>query len=163
MTDHWADLPQLRADGRRVLRWIRRQGVVVRCDSAEQRRAKEFLLPVFQVLEDVIRPLSLCAVYIYRQADQPLSLRTTSGTLMQDVDGIVWVDATPDRGRLHAIGVSCEAIDKGAAYAQMVFLHELTHIFGGGEHNTEFHQRLDRLIARFNQCTGGRVVNDYCP
>lgn len=29
MVDHWADLAQLRADGQRVLRWIRRQGVVM--------------------------------------------------------------------------------------------------------------------------------------
>lgn len=162
MTDHWADLPQLRADGRRVLRWIRRQGVVVRCDSAEQRRAKEFLLPVFQVLEDVIRPLSLCAVYIYRQADQPLSLRTTSGASMRDVDGIVWVDATPDRGSLHAIGLSVEALGRGPEYTRFLLLHELTHIFSGGKHNTEFHQRLDRLIEQFNRRTGGHLVNDYC-
>ncbi len=163
MTDHWVDLHQLRADGQRVLCWIRQQGVIMCRDPVERVKAAEFLLPVFQALEDVIRPMPLVALYLYRQTDQPPSLRTTSGAPMQDVDGIAWVDATPDRGSLHAIGVSCEAIDKGAAYAQMVFLHELTHIFGGGEHNTEFHQRLDRLIARFNQCTGGRVVNDYCP
>ena len=81
---------------------------------------------------------------------------------MQDVDGVEWVDATPDRGFLHAIGVSCEAIDKGAAYAQMVFLHELTHIFGGGAHSPEFHRELDHMIEIFNQRTGSSIVNDYC-
>lgn len=129
MTDYWANLEQSRADGRRVLHWIRRQGVVMCCDPAKQRQAKEFLLPVFQVAEDVIQPMPLVALYLYRQADQLLSLWTTSGTLMQDVDGIAWVDATTDQGSLHAIGVSCEAIDKGAAYAQMVFLHELDPYF----------------------------------
>lgn len=162
MIDHWVDLPQLRADGRRVLRWIVRQVVVMCCDPIERAKAVEFLLPVFQVLEDVIRPLPLVSVYLYRQADQPSSLRTTSGTPMRDVDGVEWGDVTRDRGELHAIGLSVEALGRGPDYTQFLFLHELTHVFGGGEHNTEFHQRLDRLIARFNQCTGGCVSNDYC-
>lgn len=162
MNDQWADLPQLRADGRRVLRWIRRQGVVMCCEPTEQERARDILLPAIRALEDVIRPLPLVSVYLYRQTDQPSSLRTTSGMPMRNVDGIEWVDATPDRGSLHAIGVSCEAIDKGATYAQMVFLHELTHIFGGWEHSPAFHRKLDRLIEQFNRRTGGHLVNDYC-
>ena len=104
MTDHWADLSQFRADGRRVLRWIRRQGVVMCGDPAKRERARDILLPVFRALEDVIRPVPLVALYLYRQTDQPPSLRTTSGTPMRDVDGVEWVDATPDRGKLHAIG-----------------------------------------------------------
>lgn len=160
MTDHWADLLQFRADGRRVIRWIVRQGVAMCDDPTEQKRARDILLPVFWALEDVIRPVPLVALYLYRQADQLPSLRTTSGTPMRDVDGISWRDVTADRGSLHAIGVSCEAIDKGATYAQMVFIHELTHIFAGGEHNTEFHKLLDRLIARFNAATGSSLVND---
>ena len=53
MIDHWADLLQLRADGRRILRWIVRQGVVMCCEPTEQERARDILLPVFRALEDV--------------------------------------------------------------------------------------------------------------
>lgn len=162
MTDHWADLPQLRADGRRVLRWIRQQGVIMCRNPVERVKAAEFLLPVFQTLEDVIRPMPLAALYLYRQADQPPSLRTTSGAPMQDVDGIKWKDVTGDRGELHAIGLSCEALGQGPEYTQFLFLHELAHIDGGGEHSPAFHQQLDRLIEQFNRSTGGHIVNDYC-
>ncbi len=162
MTDQWANPEQLRADGRRVLRWIRQQGVVICCDPAEQKRARNILLPVFRALEDVIRSVPLTAVYIYRQEDQPPSLRTTSGTPMQDIDGVEWKDVTRDRGELHAIGLSCEALERGPGYTQFLFLHELTHVFGGEAHSPEFHRRLDHLIEQFNRRTGGHVANDYC-
>lgn len=161
MIDRWANLDQLHADGRRVLRWIKRQGVVMCCDSTEQERAKEFLLPVFRVLEDTIRVLPLCAVYLYRQSDQPPTLRTTSGILIQDADGITWIDATPDRGRLYAVGLSAEALDRGREYFQFLFLHELAHVLCGGDHGAEFHKHLDMLIDRFNAATGSTVRNDY--
>lgn len=161
MIDRWANLDQLRTDGRRILRWIKRQGIVMCCDSIERERAKEFLLPVFRVLEDTIRAVPLCAVYLYRQSDQPLSLRTTYGTLKQTVDGIEWVDVTPDRGSLHAIGLSVEALDIGEKYFQMLFLHELAHIFCGFEHSQEFHKSLDEFIDQFNRATGSDIVNDY--
>ena len=160
MIDRWANLPQLRADGQRVLRWIARQGVVMCNDPAERERAKSSLLPVFLALEDVIRPLPLVAAYVYRQKDQPPGLLTTDGTPMRSVDGIAWVDVTPDKGKLHAIGLSCEALERGPGYTQFLFLHELTHVFGGGDHSTKFHKELDRLIAQFNQRTGGCLVND---
>ena len=51
MIDRWEDLPQLRADGRRVLCWIGMQGVVMCCDPTERKRAKAYLLPVFRALE----------------------------------------------------------------------------------------------------------------
>lgn len=161
MIDRWANLEQLRADGMRVLRWIKRQGVLMCCDSTEHERAKEFLLPVFRILEDTIRVTPLCAVYLYRQSDQPPTLRATSGTPMQDVDGIEWVDVTPDRGRLHAIGLSAEALDRGREYFQFLFLHELAHVLCGGDHGPEFHACLDGFIARFNVATGASVKNDY--
>lgn len=163
MTDHWVDLHQLRADGQRVLHWIRQQGVVMCCEPTEQERARDILLPAFRALEDVIRPLPLVSVYLYRQTDQPSSLRTTSGTPMRNVDGIEWVDCTPDRGNLHVIGLSCEALGRGSEYTQFLFLHELAHIDGGGEHSPAFHQQLDRMIELFNQRTGSRIVNDYLP
>ena len=162
MIDHWADLLQLRADGRRILRWIVRQGVVMCCEPTEQERARDILLPAFRALEDVIRPVPLVALYLYRQADQPPSLRTTSGAPMQDVDGIEWKDVTGDRGELHAIGLSCEALGREPECTQFLFIHELTHIFGGGEHSPAFHRQLDRLIKQFNQHTGGHLANDYC-
>lgn len=161
MIDRWSNLEQLRADGMRVLRWIKRQGVVTCCDPTAQKQAKKILLPVFRVLEDTIRGVPLCTVYLYRQADQPTSLRITSGTPMQDADGLSWIDVTPDRGRLYAIGLSIESMGRGGEYFQLLFLHELTHIFCGGEHGPEFHACLDGFIARFNVVTGAGVKNDY--
>lgn len=160
MIDHWANLPQLRDDGRRVLRWIARQGVVMCNDPAERERAKRSLLPVFLALEDVIRPLPLVTLYLYRQEDQPSDLLTTDGVPVQNVDGITWKDVTKDRGALHAVGLSCELLGRGPEHFQLVFLHELAHVLGGGDHSTKFHQELDRLIAQFNQRTGGHIVND---
>lgn len=162
MTDYWADLPQLRADGRRVLRWIKQQGVIMCRDPVERVKATEFLLPVFQALEDVIRPMPLVALYLYWQADQPSSLQTTSRTPMQDVDGIEWKDVTGNRGELHAIGLSCEALGRGPEYTRFLFLHELAHILRAypTEHGSEFHQQLDQLIDRFNATTGSSLVND---
>ena len=161
MADHWADLPKLRTDGARALRRIRRQGVIMCCDPAELIRVKKCILPVFWALEEVIRTAPLVALYLYRQVDQPPGLRTTGGTPMRSVDGIAWKDVTRDRGELHAIGLSCEALDRGPEYTQFLFLHELTHVLGNGEHSPEFHQQLDRLIEQFNRRTGGHVVNDY--
>lgn len=158
MTDQWADPEQLRADGRRVLHWIQRQGVVTCCDPTERERAREYLLPVFRALEDIIRPVALVAVYLYRQTDQPPSLRTTSGTPIQDVDGIEWKDVTEDRGELHAIGLSCEALKRGSEYTQFLFLHELAHVFGSEDHSPEFHHQLDHLIEKFNRSTGATVT-----
>lgn len=77
MADYWVDLSQLRTDGARILRWIRRQGVIMCCDPAERVRVKRYLLPMFWALEEVIRPVPLVALYLYRQTDQPPSLRTT--------------------------------------------------------------------------------------
>lgn len=79
---------------------------------------------------------------------------------MQDVDGIEWKDVTGDRGELHAIGLSCEVLGCGPKYTRFLFLHELAHIFAGGEHGSEFHRQLDQLIGRFNAATGSSLVND---
>lgn len=162
MIDRWKDLEQLRKDGRRVLRWIQREGVVMSWDPSAREKAARYLLPVFHAMEDVILSLPLVSVYLYRQADQPPGLRTDSGAPMSSVDGIQWTDATPDRGKLYAIGVSVEAVDSGPDYLQFLFLHELTHIFSGGEHSPKFHRQLDALIAKFNRQTGSHIVNDYC-
>lgn len=162
MADYWADLSQLRADGRRVLSWIRRQGVTMCADSAKKDQVAEYLLPVFQAMEDIIRPLPLVAVYLYRQEDQPPGLMTTDGKPMREVDGISWKDVTTDKGELYAIGLSLEAIGRGPEYLRFLFLHELAHIFGGVDHSWRFHRQLDRLIAEFNQRTGGNIVNDRC-
>lgn len=161
MADYWVDLPQLHTDGARILRWIRTQGVIMCCDPAERVRVKMYLLPVFWALEEVIRPVPLVALYLYRQADQPPSLQTTGRTPMRSVDGIAWKDVTKDRGELYAIGLSCEALEQGPEYTQFLFLHELTHVLGNGDHSPEFHRQLDRLIEQFNRRTGGHIVNDY--
>lgn len=132
------------------------------CDPAARQKSAEYLLPVFRALEDLIRSVPLTALYLYRQAEQPPGLQTDSGTPMRDVDGIQWTDATLDRGKLYAIGISVEALERGQWYTQFLFLHELAHIFSGGEHTEEFHQCLDGLIEQVNKYTGGHIVNDYC-
>lgn len=117
---------------------------------------------MFLALEDVIRPLPLAAAYLFWQADQPPGLLTTAGMPMRNVDGIAWVDVTMDRGELHAIGLSCELLGRGPEHFQLVFLHELAHVLGGGEHSQTFHKQLDRLITQFNQHTGMNFVSDRC-
>lgn len=130
-------------------------------DTAERERAKEILLPVVRTLENLIRAIPLCVVYLYRQSDQPSALKADGEMHMQDIDGIEWVDVTPDRGNLHAIGLSVEALDKGRECFQMLFCHELAHIFCGVEHGLEFHAVLDHLITQCNSDTGATIVNDY--
>lgn len=161
-SDRWADLPQLRKNGQRVLRWIQRSGVVVCWDPVPRKTVAQYLLPVFQALREAIHPLPLVCIYLYRQAEQPPGLQTGSGTPMRDVDGIQWTDATLDRGKLFAIGISVEALERGQEYIQFLFMHEMAHIFSGGEHTEEFHQCLDGLIEQVNKYTGGYIVNDYC-
>lgn len=158
----WADLPQLRKDGQRVLHWIQETGIVVCWDPALRKTVAQYLLPIFQALRETIQPLSLVCIYLYRQADQPPNMRTDDGIFIRYVDGIQWVDVTPDRGKLYAIGLSAEALDKGKDYVQFLFLHELAHILSGGKHSKEFHRCLDGLIERFNKYTGSHIVNDYC-
>ena len=153
MADYWVDLPQLRTDGARILRWVRTQGVIMCCDPAGRVRVKMYLLPVFWALEKVIRLAPLVALYLYRHADQPPNLRTTDGTPMRNIDWIVWKDVTRDRGELYAIGLSCEALEQGPESTQFLFLHELIHALGNGVHSPDFHQQLDRLIEQFKRRT----------
>lgn len=99
----------------------------------------------------------LSAIYLYRQDEQATERLRKS-------DAIIWKDVTLDGlGTLYAVGVSVGAIERGEEYTQFLFLHELAHIDGDGEHTPEFHRQLDRMIELFNQRTGSRIVNDYLP
>lgn len=50
---------------------------------------------------------------------------------------------------------------KGEEYFQTLFLHELVHIRGVGDHSRAFHEDLDSLIDRYIAATNSRIVNDY--
>lgn len=136
----------------RVLRWVKSQGAVFCVDPAELDLLKSYLSEmafVFPLLQ-----WGLCAVYLYRQEDQPVELKRC--------DAICWDDVTTDGiGTLHAIGISTAALDRGPEYTQFVFLHELTHATHGGEHTAEFHAALDELIIEYNRATGATLANDY--
>lgn len=135
----------------RVLRWVQSAGAVFCYDEHEIQRLEKCVAPVLAVFPEIAENVS--AIYVYKMADQP-------GVLSRP-DAINWIDITSDDGTHYAIGLSVEALAKGEAYTQLCFLHEYTHVLVGGKHSREFHDRLDDLIGRFNNCTGRHVKNDY--
>lgn len=140
--------------GLRVLRWIERQGAVFYPGKLERETAKRYLQDMPVVFPELVGELS--AVYLYRQSEQATER-------LRKCDGIIWRDVTLDGfGTLYAIGISLEAIERGKEYTQFVFLHELAHVHVGGDHSTEFHRELDRMIEQFNRRTVGHLSNDYC-
>lgn len=141
--------------GLRVLKWAERKGAVFYPGKLERETAKRYLRDMPVVFPELVGELS--AIYLYRQSEQATERLRKS-------DAIIWKDVTLDGfGVLYAVGLSVGAVERGEEYTQFLFLHELAHVHVSGDHDPEFHRVLDRLIARFNQCTGGRVVNDYCP
>lgn len=141
--------------GLRVLRWVERQGVVFYPGKLERETAKRYLRDMPVVFPELVGELS--AIYLYRQDEQATERLRRS-------DAIIWKDVTLDGfGTLYAVGISLEAIEQGKEYTELLFLHELAHVHVSGDHSTEFHRELDRMIERFNQETGSRIVNDYCP
>ena len=141
--------------GLRVLRWIERRGAVFYPGTLERETAKRYLQDMPMVFPELVGKLS--AIYLYRQDEQATER-------LRKCDGILWKDATLDGfGTLYAIGISLEAIELGKEYVQLLFLHELCHIRVSGVHSLAFRQQLNRMIERFNQETGSRITNDYCP
>lgn len=134
-----------------VLRWVQSEGAIFCYDEHKSQRLKKYIAPVIAVFPEIAEGVS--AIYVYKMSDQPGPLSTP--------DAINWIDVTADAGALYAIGISVEALDRDEAYTQLCFLHEYTHVLVGGKHSKEFHDCLDDLIERFNNCTGRHVANDY--
>lgn len=135
----------------RVLNWIQLQGAVFTYDEAAERQVKYLFYEVFRVFPEYIKRLS--AIYIYDQNEQPEDLRVS--------DAIHWQDVTFDIGTLHAIGLSLQAIERGASYSILCILHEMTHMVGFLNHDGKFHGHLDGLIGHYNAATGKNIKNDY--
>lgn len=136
----------------RILNWIKSQGVVFCTDPTERERFTQYIAPVVSVFPECLDFVT--AFYVYRQSEQtePLS----------ENDGICWKDVTLHDGDLYAIGISTEALDRGQEYTAFCFLHELCHIYEYDTgHGINFHNRLNAMITRYNECTGSTISNDF--
>ncbi len=132
--------------GQQILRWIRRQGVVFYFGKPERATAKGYLREMPRVFPELVGKLS--AIYLYRQREQANSA----------FDGVLWKDVTLNgNGVLYAVGLSVEAIGRGEAYLQRLFIHEITHIIVPckvGTHSTEFHTVCQKLLHRYEALPG---------
>lgn len=132
-------------NGRQILRWIRRQGVVFYAGKKERQTVKRYLREMPGVFPELVGDLS--AVYLYRQSEQANSA----------FDGILWRDVTANAGVLYAVGLSVEAVGRGEMYLQRLFIHELAHIIvpcKPGMHSAEFHTEYKKLLRRYDTLTG---------
>lgn len=134
----------------RTIAWIEKQGITICKDPAEIERLKSYIVPAAELFPDLVN--MLCAVYVYRMNEQ-------SGDAA-GVDGILWKNVTSDSGTVYAVGISTEAMDKGADYTAFLFLHELAHITTDGDHSRAFHDQLNELLMVYNEATGANLAND---
>ena len=133
----------------RTIEWIEKQGAVICMDLAEKKRLEHYIIPVVALFPDLIK--MLCFVYVYRMSEQ------TEGAAGSD--GICWKNVTNYAGTLYAIGISVEAMDKGAEYTAFLFMHELAHI-KEPKHNHNFHEILNDMIVRYNHAYSVNLAND---
>lgn len=144
------DLTKLQSNRDRILRWITSQGAVICTDLDKREEAKRYFMPIALLFPEYA--LRLSAIYVYKQSEQKGDLRNS--------DAINWKDVTKDgNGVLYAIGISIEALQKGAEYATLCLIHELCHI-EEQSHGTSFHRLLNSMIQRYNSVMGTNIVND---
>lgn len=133
----------------RIRRWIEQQGVQIRDAAPEESEAvRRILMDMPRLFSDLLYRSGLRLLYLYEQGNE------------QENDAVCWKDVTNYAGTLYAIGIARWAIAY-PTYFQLLFLHELAHIAGGGEHDKAFCDCLDRMIEKFNAATGSSIVNDY--
>lgn len=136
----------------RLLNWIQKEGGVICKDPFTKVRLTEYITPVAALFPELIE--NLLVVYPYCMNEQG------SPDLCKD-DGIDWEYHDTKTGKvIHAIGISVEGLEKGAEYAQFLFMHELAHIAAGGNHTVAFHDQLNAMIKKFNAETGSKITND---
>ncbi len=133
----------------RTIVWIEKHGAVVCLDPAEKQRLERYIVPTAALFPDLMK--MLCAVYVYRMSEQT---GEAAGS-----DGICWKNVTSYAGTLYAIGISTEAMDKGAEYTAFLFMHELAHI-RESEHCYKFHEILNDMIGQYNHAYSVNLAND---
>lgn len=137
-----------------ILNWIQKKGAVICDDPIMKLRLTEYIVPVATLFPELIE--NLFAVYPYYMNKQD------SEELRKD-GGVCWEYHDTKTGKVvFAIGISIEGIEKGAEYAQFLFMHELAHIAAGGNHTVAFHDQLNVMIKKFNAETGSKITNDLC-
>lgn len=155
MTDRWSDISALRRDHDTALRLLDQQGLVRCMDPHWLAEAKRLFLEIIVALRETVMSSCLSLVYCYDQQKQPPNIAKCDGYSSVS-------EHLRDGRKVASIGVSIQALQQGDAHALLILLHETAHILGSYpvEHGVEFHEQLDKLIAQFNQRTGGRLVND---
>lgn len=132
----------------RISRWITEQGVVIYYPTpAERALVREYLKDMPALFPGLLYRKGLRLLYLYEQEKQ-------------ERDAVCWHDVTRNGQVLHAIGIARGALPY-KEYFQLLFLHELAHVAIKGGHSRRFCYCLDLMIARFNEITGSRLVNDY--
>lgn len=152
--------PGRERDGKQIERWlVNHKGVVMSEDQLQNGFLTVYVERIHKAIPELYNG-GLSLVYVYDMDEQK-----NEGSYS---DGIDWLDVVVSSDgkpvdKLHAIGISTQAIDAGRDYAVMVFLHEYTHTLleKPNDHGMMFHFTLDRLIERYNQATGSSVSNDY--
>lgn len=83
------------------------------------------------------------------------------GGAYHEADAIcVFTDIDGPNG-FYCIGISKQGLARGSAYAQLLVLHELAHVFAETGHSIHYEAKLDELLARYNAEFGMALVNDY--
>lgn len=139
-----------------ALNEVRKQRIVINTDEQELNCARETFRNINTVFFRDLLKSRLALIYLYDIEKQP------PDSVIGISDGFATTRINKASGVcIRSIGISLQALHKSKEYAVMVFLHELTHIFGYDEHDAAFHKFLDKLISRYNKATGENVVNDY--
>lgn len=137
---------RLEYEGRRTLRWIQRQGVILYPGKPERETAKRYLRGMSTIFPELVGQLR--AIYLYHQSEQ----------VNNSYDGVLWKNVTTDgRGTLYAVGLSVEAVAQGPQYLQRLFIHELAHIIAPcapETHSAEFHVACQKLLRQYDEATG---------
>lgn len=136
----------------KAIRETERAGFVLCYDPEPYSTVIADLQDVFRILLEEISSTPLEALFLFDMKDQS-----------RVCDGWSNTTTTPEGEQFSAIGLSLQAIDRGADYLQFLFIHELTHLMLPAEcnHGEDFHSLLDYLLDKFNRATGKHLVNDY--
>lgn len=152
---HWCDMEILQQDHEWALELVKVQGIKICLDPAERALAKETLAPITSIFYPDLLCSILSLIYLYDMDKQPLAVKKSDGYSSVS-------ERQSDGRRVASIGISLQALHAGKDYAVLVFLHELCHcLYSSSPHGTEFHQKLDFLLKRYNMGTGSDIKNDY--
>ncbi len=136
-----------------------KQHILITGDKKERDYALEIFRDVNTIFFYDLLKSDLVLIYLYDIEKQPpdSAIGISDGFSSNSINRL----NQTTKVSISSIGISLQALHKSKEYAIMVFLHELTHVFGYGEHDAAFYKFLDELISRYNKATGENVVNDY--